>query len=137
MRAHYYFSTALDASIIQGRPLFKGVHYCLRISNPERSLVPHVCFSEIHPSIFSIIRLDLLYTLIDLLYTLKKQGSKCAHYSRVRGAPIIQGSTLMFLFFSICAHYSRAHSVQGRMLFKEIRYYEWDDTFNFILHFEL
>ena len=90
MRAHYYFSTALDEPIIQGPPIFKGVHYCLRISNPERSLVPPVLeIDDIRIDLLYTF-IDLLYTLIDLLYTLKKQGtqtvldgSRCAHYSRV------------------------------------------------------
>ena len=38
------------------------------------------------------------------------------------GAQTIQGGVLLFQFSSTCAHYSRAQSVQGGILFKEIGY---------------
>ena len=39
-----------------------------------------------------------------------------------RGAQTIQGSALMFRFSSECANYSSEQTVQGGILFKEIRY---------------
>ena len=40
---------------------------------------------------------------------------------RAWGAQTIQGSTLMFIFSSKCANYSREQTVQGGILIKEIR----------------